>query len=170
MLEAGRGHAGDHHAVDRHGREGHGHVERADATIHLAEQAVDCRRPAIERRDRVEGIAVRLAGDPIVKPVLARVNAGGKRRPGRRSHGRHGAAQPPIRSLAHDAAEGRQIALGGPRPDQVEGCAVQADDEDFVFSFSHSVSCLTKRYPSSRSGRSPTVPQPHPRLAEPSPD
>ena len=49
MPEAGRGHAGDHHAVDRHGREGHGHVERADTTIHLAEQAVDCRRPAIQR-------------------------------------------------------------------------------------------------------------------------
>jgi len=67
--------------------------------------------------------------DEVEDAVLAGVDPGHERRPGGAGDGRQGAGQVGRYALGHEAGQVGQIPLGRPGANQVEGGAVEADDE-----------------------------------------
>src|SRR5262245_41751861 len=82
------------------------------------------------RIDEPDAVAFGLALGEVEDPVLARVLAGHQRGPRGKRHGRDRRLQASDGAVAQNPGEVRQLALGHPRLDEVEGGPVEAEDEN----------------------------------------
>jgi hypothetical protein len=128
-LDRRRVHPRDVEPGDRLRRVGHRQVEQANRLARAPEGFPEPRHAARRAARQVDPVRPRRADPEVEDAVLAGVRPRHERRPGLRRQRMDRRSQRAPRPLAHQPREVRQVARVGQRADDVEGRAVDPQDE-----------------------------------------